>query len=213
MLNSNFSQKPFLLEQPICLKLGMYLFVLLTWSHTIYSPLMLSNLCACINQWTANRGQTGCNSFTYAFFFYGQKIMEISSYFMPLKVPSFFCYLWKMQWVMTISKIFSELFAILSIKNPWTSLSSPVCGIKVTKETTIYNGSSSPFNPLKYLNVWRMCKAWRSPSSVGEPKTNMKAMHLIPTNRHDSVKSCRIVTAHFQVPLKHKMECAELKYS
>ena len=104
MLNSNFSQKPFLLEQLICLKLGMYLFVLLTWGCTIHSPLTRSNLCACLNQWVANRGQTGCSSFTYAFFFYGQKIMEMSSYFMPLKVPSFFCHLWKMQCVMIVSK-------------------------------------------------------------------------------------------------------------
>lgn len=167
MLNSNFSRMPFLLEQLICLKLGMYLFVLLTWGHTIYSPLMLSNLCACINQRAANRGQTGCNSFTYAFHFSGQKIMEMSSYFMPLKVPSFFCHLLKMQWVMIISKIFSELFTILSIEKLWTFLSSLVFGMKFTKVTTVYNSSSSPFTPLKDLNVWRLCKAWRSPCPVG----------------------------------------------
>lgn len=187
MLNSNFSRKPLLLEQLICLKLSMYLFVLLTWGHTIHSPLMLSNLYACINQWAANRGQTGYNSFTYAFFFHGQKIMEMSSYFMPLKVPSFFCHLWKMSWVMIISKIFSELFTILSIEKLWTLLSSPVLGMKVTKETTVYNRSFSPFTPLRDLNVWRLCKSWRSPSPVREPKTNKKAMCPAPTSRNDSV--------------------------
>lgn len=77
---------------------------------------MLSNLCAFINQWAANRGQTGYNSSTYAFLFYGQKIMEMSSYFMPLKVPSFFCHLWEVQWITIISKIFSKLFTIHILK-------------------------------------------------------------------------------------------------
>lgn len=79
--------------------------------------------------------------------------MEMSSYFMPLKVPSFFCHLLKMQWVMIISKIFSELFTILSIEKLWTFLSSLVFGMKVTKVTTVYSSSSSPFTPLKDLIV------------------------------------------------------------
>lgn len=75
------------------------------------------------------------------------------SYFMPLKVPSFFCHLWKMQWVMIISEILSELFTILSIQKMWTLLSSLVFGMKVTKVTKVYSGFSSPFIPLKDLNV------------------------------------------------------------
>lgn len=56
---------------------------------------------------------------------------------MPLKVPSFFCHLWKIQWVMIISKIFSELFAFLSIEKLWTLLSSLVFGMKDTKVITV----------------------------------------------------------------------------
>lgn len=112
---------------------------------------MLSNLYAYINQWVANRGQTEFNNFIYAFFFYGQKIMEIISYVMPLKVRSF-CHVWKMQWVMIIYKIFSELFTVLGKEKMWTLPSSPVFGMKVTKVTTICNSSFSPFTPLKNLN-------------------------------------------------------------
>lgn len=149
---------------------------------------MLSNLYACINQWVANRRQTGFNNFIYAFFFYGQMIMEIISYVMPLKVRSFFCHVWKMHWIMIIYKIFSELFTILSKEKMWTLLSSPVSGMKVTKVTTVCNSSFSPVTPLKDSTVWRLHKAWRSSSPVGESETNKKAMSPVSTSRNDSEK-------------------------
>lgn len=79
--------------------------------------------------------------------------MEIISYVMPLKVHSFFCHVWKMQWVMIIYKIFSELFTILGKEKMWTLLPSPVFGMKVTKVTTVCNNSFSPFTPLKDLSM------------------------------------------------------------
>jgi len=48
---------------------------------------------------------------------------------------------------------FSELFTILRMEKLWSLLSSPLFGVKATKLITACNGSSSPFTPLKDLNV------------------------------------------------------------
>lgn len=114
--------------------------------------------------------------------------MEIISCVMPLKACSLFCHVWKMQWVMIIHKIFSELFTILGKEKMWTLLSSPAFGMKVTKMTTVCNSSFSPFTPLKDLNAWRLHKAWRGSSPIGESETNKKAMCPVSTSRNYSEK-------------------------
>lgn len=69
-------------------------------------------------------------------------------------------------------------------------------------------------SPLRKIKVCECCLKSEEILVLYEPNTCKKALLPVPTARTDSVKkSCKNATAHFHVPPRHEMECAELKCS